>query len=489
VLADHAQESVGGNDFDLTMARRNGSSARPLQPTLSDGDPRPGITVVTIQRFFVIARQHPTGSRPCSGAVILFATPTAWEAFMVATTVQPARNSAATAEPKPPTGNAQLLTAVRVLAPALAARAEEIENGCRLPDDIVDALAELGVVRMMLPRSHGGFEFSVPDVLPVLEALSAADASVGWVAMAWVTNLFFCSRLPRALYDQIYGNGFAPVMIGVGTPAGRAEKIDGGYRVSGRWPFASGCQNAQWIIAHCVVWEDGKPVMAGNAPVTRFVLVPAERWRIEETWQASGLSGTGSHHIVLDNEEVPETHSCDIFHGPSCLPGPSEAPVMPFMPIFHAAVAVGIAAGAVADLVSMANAGRQQLFASTALRDSTIFQHELGQIGAELRAARALMEVQAASHWRRAIDGILDDTADFTESLQANAWIHTACTNIVGRCYTLGGSAVVLNTSPLQRRLRDIHAAKQHLSAQERVYAGAGALHLGFPPLSPIARL
>jgi alkylation response protein AidB-like acyl-CoA dehydrogenase len=171
------------------------------------------------------------------------------------------------------------------------------------------------------------------------------------------------------------------------------------------------------------------------------------------------------------------------------VPGPFEAAITPFMPILHAAVVIGIATGAFNDLVAMANAGRQQLFASSELRESKVFQHELGRIGAELRAARALMDVQAASHWQRALDGVLDSTADFTESLQANAWINTACVGIVGRCYTLGGSSVVFNSSPLQRRLRDIHVAKQHLSAQDRFYAGAGALHLGFPPVNPLARL
>ena len=87
--------------------------------------------------------------------------------------------------------------------------------------------------------------------------------------------------------------------------------------------------------------------------------------------------------------------------------------------------------------------------------------------GAAQRAARALLDVQAANHWRRAVEGTLDGKADFAESLQASAWIHAACTGVVSACYTLGGSSVVLNTSPLQRRLRDIHAARQHIFAQE----------------------
>ena len=150
-------------------------------------------------------------------------------------------------------------------------------------------------------------------------------------------------------------------------------------------------------------------------------------------------------------------------------------------------LAVGIAAGATADLVAMAGAGRRQLFAAADLRDQPVFRHEFGRIGAELRAARALLEVQATNHWRRAVDGMLDGKADFAESSQASAWIHAACTNVVSGCYALGGASIVLNASPLQRRLRDIHAARQHVFAQERFYASAGAHQLGFPPVDPIS--
>jgi alkylation response protein AidB-like acyl-CoA dehydrogenase len=160
---------------------------------------------------------------------------------------------------------------------------------------------------------------------------------------------------------------------------------------------------------------------------------------------------------------------------------------MPFTGSFHAAVATGIATGAIADLAAMAGSGRRQLFAAADLRDSPVFQHEFGRLGANLRAARALLEVQAQSHWHRAIAGALDHKTDFAQSLQGSAWIHATCTAVVSGCYTLGGSVVVLNASPLQRRLRDIHAARQHIFAQERFYASAGAHALGFPPVDPIS--
>lgn len=345
----------------------------------------------------------------------------------------------------------------------------------------------MGWFRTLLPRSHGGLQLSVPEVLPLIEALSAADSSVGWVAMIATASQMFCTRVPRATFDKMFPDGADVIVVGVATPAGRAERVDGGYRVSGGWPFASGCQNAQWIAGHFVIHNDGAPVTSGARPLTRFVVLPAERWRIEETWEASGLTGTGSHHVVLDNVVVPEAETFDLFHGPSCVPGRFAGAIAPFIGSFHAAVATGIATGAIADLVAMAGGGRRQLFATADLRDSSVFQHEFGRLGAELRAARALMEIQVESHWQRAIAGTLDDKADFAQSLQGSAWIHATCADVVSGCYTLGGSSVVLNASPLQRRLRDIHAARQHVFAQERFYARAGAQALGFPPVDPIS--
>jgi alkylation response protein AidB-like acyl-CoA dehydrogenase len=408
---------------------------------------------------------------------------------MVSTNVQFAQKGAnAPMKPQPATGTArQLLAAIHDLAPRFAARAGEIESGRRIPADIIDRLRKMGLFRTLVPRSHGGLELSVPEVLPLIEALAAADSSIGWVSMIGTGSQMFYTRAPRPVFDEIFVAGTDVLVVGVGTPAGRGERVGGGYRVSGRWPFASGCQNAQWIAGHFVVHEDGAPVMTDGRPVMRAIALPAERWRIDETWQASGLTGTGSHHVILDDITVSEAESFDLLHGPSCVPGRFETPFMAFIGSVHMALAAGIAAGAMADLSALAGSGRRQLFASADLRDSPIFQHEFGRLNAALRAVRALVQVQAESQWQSAMAGTLDGKADFAESLQASAWIHATCTDIVNGCYTLGGSSVVFNTSPLQRRLRDMHAARQHIFAQERFYARAGAHALGFPPVDPIS--
>jgi len=401
--------------------------------------------------------------------------------------IRTARIDQAASQPEPGDDAARLITALRDLAPKIAARSKEIEDGRRVPADIAFSLRKLGLFRTLLPRSLGGLELTAPDVVQMLEILAAADSSVGWMAMIGVTSQIFCTRAPLAVIERVYQNDPDALMVGVGTPVGQAEKIDGGYRVSGRWAFSSGCQNAQWIAGHCVVYKDGEPVMSEHGPQTKLFLLPADRWRIEETWQAFGLTGTGSHHVVLDKFEVPEAEAFDLFGGKSAVAGPLESDVMPFNASFHAAVAVGIATGAVADLVAMANSGRRQLFAATELKDSPVFQHEVGKLAAELRAARALTQVQVESQWSRAVAGAVDSKADLAEGLQGSAWVHAACTNVVSGCYALGGASAIMNSSPLQRRLRDIHTARQHFFGQERFYGSVGRNVLGFTPVHPIS--
>jgi hypothetical protein len=364
----------------------------------------------------------------------------------------------ATALTEPPNGS-RFRTRQRGCSPPSA-----ISSRRRVPGDIVEALRRVGVFRMLAPHSHGGLALSVPAAVPVVEALSAADSSASWVTMIAVTSHTFCTRLPRATYDRLYADHPDVVGVGVGTPVGRADKIDGGYRITGRWPFASGCQNAQWIVGHCVLYQDGKPMMSGDGPLTGFFMLPAECWRIEETWQASGLTASGSHHIVLEDFHAPDASAFDLMQGMSCVPGPFERLLRSLEPFTRRSPSESRLAPSPTSHPWPARAAASfsrpppckiRRFSSTSSG------------GAAQRAARALLDVQAANHWRRAVEGTLDGKADFAESLQASAWIHAACTGVVSACYTLGGSSVVLNPSPLQRRLRDIHAARQHIFAQE----------------------
>jgi indole-3-acetate monooxygenase len=148
------------------------------------------------------------------------------------------------------------------------------------------------------------------------------------------------------------------------------------------------------------------------------------------------------------------------------------------LPMLHGAFAVGVAEGALSELVELANTGRQQLRAPAPMRDSEIFQDQLGRAEAEIRAARAFLEAQAVSHWRHAVAGSLNDEAMLAQGTQTAIWLVTTCVRAVDACFVLAGGAAVYETSPLQRRLRDLHTAAQHAVVQQRHYAAAGKLLL-----------
>ncbi len=147
------------------------------------------------------------------------------------------------------------------------------------------------------------FELDLCSGLEVVSALARVNGSVGWNAMTGSTGGLFAPLLPREAYDRIYQNGPDVIFAGSIQPAGTAEETAGGWRVNGRWPFASGCQYADWLMAFCVMTRGGKPLCGeGGRPLVRGLCLPARHWRIEDTWHAMGLKGTGSHHIVLSRQ-------------------------------------------------------------------------------------------------------------------------------------------------------------------------------------------
>jgi indole-3-acetate monooxygenase len=374
-----------------------------------------------------------------------------------------------------------LLGEIRKLAPDIASRAADIEAGRRIPADIMEALKSIGMFSLFVPRSHGGLELDLPWGLEIIRSLGRIDSSVGWNVMASAVAATFASRLPREIYDRIYESGPNVIISGSGQPAGTAEPATGGWRVNGRWPFASGCQHANWMIGVCVVTEGGEP-MAGptsdGQPLHRAFALPAEHWQIEDTWHVSGLKGTGSHHIALTDTIVPAASFSDIFTGPPCLPGPLYQAVQQLIPLAHAAVSLGIAEGALDAVIELANAGKRQQRSAVAMRDTETFQAELGGAAADLGAAQAFLHAQAASHWRHALAETLADQALLTQGTQAAIWIAAACVRVANSCFALGGSSAVYDSSPLQRRLCDLQTAAQHTAVQQRHYVGAGKLLL-----------
>ena len=203
-------------------------------------------------------------------------------------------------------------------------------------------------------------------------------------------------------------------------------------------------QDADWIFGFCIMSDGGKPLPGptgeGGPPLLRGFFLPARDWQIEDTWHVAGLKGTGSHHVALKETIVPTANFFDLANGVPSLPGPLYQAVPQLLPLMHGACSVGMAEGALDELIELAKTGRQQLQAVVPMQESETFQGELGRISAEIRAAGAFLQVQSASHWRHALAGTLKDEAFRAQRMQTAIWLANTCVRGADACFALGGS-------------------------------------------------
>jgi alkylation response protein AidB-like acyl-CoA dehydrogenase len=371
----------------------------------------------------------------------------------------------------------QVLSRIAALAPMVARLAPDIEQGRRLPAELVSALRSARIYGMLVPRRYGGLELDAPSTFRVVSALAKLDGSVGWNAMIGHLGSLMPFLVSRAFCEEIFQDGKDHIFAGSGQPVGKAERVRGGWRVSGSWPFASGCQNAEWIAGTCVMMEGGSPIDSpdGPGPMTRTCLMPAERWEIRDTWYTVGLKGTGSHHVALTDALVPDESFFEFPFGASFASDPIFGKFAEVLVLSHGAVAVGIAEGAITDLVELAREGVTQLFMTTPLVETERFKEGLARLDADLMAARALLEAQIARVWQNPERATAKGLARVAEQLQAVVWITSACVRVAEGCFELAGSRAVYESSSLQRRVRDLRVAAQHFAAQPRNYVTAGA--------------
>jgi indole-3-acetate monooxygenase len=160
----------------------------------------------------------------------------------------------------------QVLSRIAALAPTVARHAGEMEQARRLPPELVSALKSARIFNMLVPRRYGGLELDAPSALQAVAALAKLDGSVGWNAMTGNVGSLMPFLASPGLCEEIFRDGKSHVFAGSGQPAGKAERVPGGWRVTGSWPFASGCQYAEWIGASCVMTENGSPIDAADGP-------------------------------------------------------------------------------------------------------------------------------------------------------------------------------------------------------------------------------
>lgn len=374
-----------------------------------------------------------------------------------------------------------VVDAVRGLVSEVSRRAEEIDGARALPDDLVTDLASAGCFRMLVPGRYGGEEMSIAESLVVIEELSRADASTGWVVMIACSNLMVLGLLPAATFEAVYAAGPDVILGGSHAPKGTAVAVDGGYRVSGRWPFASSCRHSDWLVGNAAVVRDGERQRMDNGmPCMRLAMMPAAEVEIIDTWHTLGLRGTGSHDIGVTDVFCPEERTCQLFGAVPTIAAPifSIPPIAP-LALFIASVAVGVARGAIEDLVELVSGGKRSAYSPRRVAESPLFQLDLGKADAELRAARALIHEEARTAWSKALAEREFSLLDRARMRTASSYAVTSATAVVDTAYQLAGGSALYDGSPLQRRFRDIHAIAQHAGVGADFFPLAGALLAG----------
>ncbi len=257
--------------------------------------------------------------------------------------------------------------------------------------------------------------------------------------------------------------------------------IDGGYRVNGRWGFASGCQHSQLLFGNCVITEKGvpRPGLIPGSPEVRAMMFAPSKAQIIDTWSVNGLRGTGSHDIAVENIVVPADNTFDIFLGQSSIETPGLAEPLLYAALHIGAVAIGIAQRAIAEILALANTNKRRLYASASLAESPLFQYRVGHADASLRAARTLLRNHADAVWNSATAGNQISIDARAPVMAAIGWAAHTCSAVVDTCYKAGGGSSPYDGSQLQRCMRDIQTLTQHAAVAESWQTTAGAALLG----------
>jgi alkylation response protein AidB-like acyl-CoA dehydrogenase len=367
------------------------------------------------------------------------------------------------------------LEAIQTLAPLIAARRHDFDSSRRLPEAVFKALADAGLFRLWLPEALGGPELSPFEFLRVVEAASALDGSVGWL----VGNGGGMSRIGGYLGETVARDWFADrrTFIASATGAvGTATPVDGGYCISGRWPFGSGAHHAtRFMVLASVKPEDpASPLLCcytGRADVT-----------ILDNWHVSGLRGTGSCDFKARDIFVPAAHAHPFLGLQPAQPGLLYR--MPPSSVFAwsiCGVPLGIASGAIASFAELA-CRKSRLGTRALLRDRETVHATLGRTRAMLRAARAFL-IDAMTELMAATETGGERLVEARGDVRiANAHAAEIAISVTDMLAASAGAAAIFETCALERAVRDVHAAAKHIAMSPNNYIIAGRLALGLDP-------
>jgi indole-3-acetate monooxygenase len=381
-------------------------------------------------------------------------------------------------------------SAARALAPAIEAAANQIERDRRLPAELVDRLLDAGLFTMLLPASLGGAELDLPTFASTVEELARADASVAWCVGQANGLAAYMAYLDPSAARTVFEPGRRTILAngpGDGNRPGRAVKVDGGFRVSGRWMFASGIGHATWLLAVCYIYgADGEPKQdAAGKPEQWLLVLPKQSATVHDIWHVSGLRGTGSQGFSVSHVFVPTAYAVHFTPSARREPGPlylfSNNGI--FGPAFGS-VAWGVARSSLDAAIDMA-AGKIPRGMERSIRESSAVQSAVAIAQARLGAARAYLQQTLADVWQAVVhEHALHVEQQVRVRLAATHATHEAAA-VVDTAYTLAGSNAIFEDRPFERRFRDVHAVTQQLQGRRAHFDSVGRYLLGLEPDLP----
>jgi alkylation response protein AidB-like acyl-CoA dehydrogenase len=368
----------------------------------------------------------------------------------------------------------QLLTELDELAPLVRAHAGEGDRLARLPEPIVHELRALGLLRLWIPQRYRGFELELAATLRIYEAAAAVDGSFGWAVMIGAGGGLFAAFLDPVVAGDIFGPANA-VIAGSGAPDGRAAQVDGGYRVSGRWRYASGAHYATTFTANCAIARAGQPVLDAEArPLIRAMAFSSSQVTIHPAWDTSGMRGTGSHDFAVQDVFVPQQRTFSVFTDAAREPGPLYR--LPFgvlteLPV--AAVGLGIARHALDAFAALAKHKRCQ-GSDTLLAEHPIAQTRYAESDARWRLLQAGIYALAARTWQAALANRLLLPRELAEITASCALCLAELQRAIADLASLAGMSAIMLDNEFARAWRDLQALAAHGSVSPLQLLPAG---------------
>lgn len=379
-----------------------------------------------------------------------------------------------------------LVERVRALAPFVAAHAEQAERERKPVDAVMAALAATGVFRSYVPRRFGGYEIDTDTFIDIGLAVGEACTSTGWVTTFCMEHNWMLAQFPQETQAAIFGAQpyvLAPASI---SPTGRAAVVEGGYRLSGRWAWATGVMHADWVILNGVV--------GGDRPDPRLFIVPRADIEVEDTWYADGMEGTGSNDMIARDLFVPAARSESLFgmamgrgsgalwHRSACY----RHPMLPLLSIAAATPALGAARRAL-DLFRERLGSRTLYGTRSPQGERQAAQIRLGSIAAQLHGAEVVLRQvgRELAAWGHTDD--LCPAADRARMRLVVAQVVRTCRDAVTQLMEASGASAHLRSNPLQRIQRDVNTLSCHTVFDLEMGAeNYGRLLLGMEPATPV---